>query len=487
MCGIAGFCNLSNKQFAVDPALLNAMHSSIEHRGPDGFGNYISPDKQVALTHRRLSIIDLSDNAAQPMRDKDNTVVVSYNGEIYNHQQLRAELEALGHVYFSNSDTETILYAYKQWGINFIQRLEGMFAIALFDIKNNELFLIRDRIGIKPLYFSTHNNMLSFASEIKALWHLPWVTKKLNSTALYHYLTFLVSPAPMTLYESVYKLPAAFYAKVDVHKKISFHEWYTPLVTLSDEQQKQYADEQFCIDTIRSLLRDSIEKRMMSDVPFGVFLSGGIDSSLNVALMSEFTDKVKTFNVSFSDGPEYSEVQWARKVAKHFGTEHHEIEISEKEAFSFFQKMVYHQDEPIGDCVCVPLYYVSKLLKDSGVTVVQVGEGSDELFCGYSTYTQYLNLQKYWQPTQKYIPAFAKQLAYNTLKKVYPRSFNKLDLVRNWSTGNASFASGAVVFSDVWKQEFVHDIAFKKDPIIEQIYPGFHAIEQSFDLSLIHI
>ena len=179
-------------------------------------------------------------------------------------------------------------------------------------------------------------------------------------------------------------------------------------------------------------------------------------------------------------------MQWARKVAKHFGTEHHEIEISEKEAFSFFQKMVYHQDEPIGDCVCVPLYYVSKLLKDSGVTVVQVGEGSDELFCGYSTYTQYLNLQKYWQPTQKYIPAFAKQLAYNTLKKVYPRSFNKLDLVRNWSTGNASFASGAVVFSDVWKQEFVHDIAFKKDPIIEQIYPGFHAIEQSFDVANYH-
>ncbi|HSW73766.1 MAG TPA: asparagine synthase (glutamine-hydrolyzing), partial [Candidatus Limnocylindria bacterium] len=356
MCGLAGYINLTRAEFCADDSLLQAMQATIAHRGPDGFRTWISPQHHLALVHRRLSIVDLSDAGFQPMFDQDRTVAVCCNGEIYNHPALRRELEALGHSYSSHSDTETIVYAYKQWGIDFIHRLSGMFVIVLFDIQRNELYIIRDRFGIKPLYFSLQGGVLSFASEIKALWPLPWIAKNLNTTAFYHYLTYLVTPAPMTLYQGVYKLPAGQYLKLDAQRALTFHEWYNPMAAIAG--QPMITDEDEAVATLRVLLRNSIQSHMMSDVPYGVFLSGGIDSSLNVALMSEFTDRVKTFNVSFSDGPEYSEVAWARKVAQQFNTDHHEIVISEKDAFAFFHDMVHYQDEPIADCVCIPLYYV---------------------------------------------------------------------------------------------------------------------------------
>jgi len=478
MCGIAGFCNLHRHNFSIDPSLLNKMQKTIEHRGPDGFRTWFCKKNEIALVHRRLSIIDLSQAAFQPMFDDQKSVVVCCNGEIYNHQDLRKELEALGHKYKTNSDTETIVHAYKQWGIDCLDKFEGMFAIVIFDSLKNELYLVRDRIGIKPFYFSVQDGVLSFASEIKALWQLPWVQKNINRTALYHYLTFLATPAPMTLYEGIYKLPAGFYLKVDARRIVSFHEWYTPIVFT--ENKKDLQSEQFCVEKIRTLLRQSIKKRMMSDVPFGVFLSGGIDSSLNVALMSEFTDQVKTFNVSFADGPEYSEVQWARKVSKQFGTDHHEIVITEKEAFGFFEKMVHHQDEPIGDCVCVPLYYVSKLLKDAGVTVVQVGEGSDELFCGYNLYAQYLDKQKFFRTTQKISPRFARRIAANSFAYLYPKSANKIELMNNWANNRALFWGGAVVCTETMKkQRKMVDSDFYYDQMIEKIYPGFCQLSDS--------
>jgi asparagine synthase (glutamine-hydrolysing) len=201
---------------------------------------------------------------------------------------------------------------------------------------------------------------------------------------------------------------------------------------------------------------------------------------LNVALMSEFTDQVKTFNVSFSDGPEYSEVEWARKVAKQFNTDHHELVISEKEAFQFFESMVHHQDEPLADCVCVPLYYVAKLLKDSGVTVVQVGEGSDELFCGYSSYANYLDVHRtYWGPSQRFIPAFAKHGIHKTLSFLFPQKKNRLDIIKNWADGKSLFWSGATAFSELWKQNLwtsTHEAII--DPVVAQMYPG---LEQNFN------
>lgn len=488
MCGIAGFCNLSNSGFSIDESLLHAMQKSLEHRGPNGYRTWSSHEHGLALVHRRLSIVDLSDAGFQPMFDAQKTVAVCCNGEIYNHPALRAELEGYGHIYHSNSDTETIVHAYKQWGIRCLDRLEGMFAIVIFDFTKNELYLVRDRIGIKPLYFSVQGGVLSFASEIKALWPLPWVEKNINRNALYHYLTYMVTPAPQTLYDGVYKLPASFYLKVDARRNITFQEWYTPVVQTTAARSDRFYDESFCIDTIRSMLRASVKQQMMSDVPFGVFLSGGIDSSLNVALMSECIGQVKTFNVSCSDGPEYSEVEWARKVAHHYGTDHHEIVINEQDAFNFFEKMVYHQDEPIGDCVCVPLYYVSKLLHDAGVTVVQVGEGSDELFCGYNTYARYLDTYRAVELSKRYMPGFVKRGISSLFETAFPQRIDRVEMFNNWSHDRAFFWGGATVFSETHKHQLGLMQTFdEQDPIVQQIYPRFDQRADSHSVVEYHL
>ncbi len=487
MCGIAGFCNLSKSNFSVDESLLDKMQQTLSHRGPDGYRIWSSAQHEVGLVHRRLSIIDLSDAAFQPIFDVEKSVAVCCNGEIYNYVSLRAELEGLGHRFQSKSDTEVIVYAYKQWGIECLERLECMFAITIFDLNKNELYLVRDRIGIKPLYFSTQSGILSFASEIKALWQLPWMQRAINPQGLYHYLTYMVTPAPMTLYKGCYKLTSAYYAKVDKDRNLTFHEWYNPLIPKQVIDPKEYKNESVCIKNIRSLLRESVKKRLMSDVPYGAFLSGGVDSSLIVALMSELTDKIKTFNVSFADGPEYSEISWARKVARKFNTDHHEIIISEKEAFDFFEKMVYHQDEPLADCVCVPLYYVSKLLKDTGVTVALVGEGADELFCGYTGYAKHLDFyHNYWKYSQKFIPAFAKKSAYYLATKMFPHRPNQT--LYNLAKNRSPFWGGAIAFSEQWKKDiFSYETSFSSDPIVEAIYNGFNQQFDSYSIVDYHL
>lgn len=487
MCGLAGYLSCSN-QFTADAKVLEAMHTTLEHRGPDGHGIWVSEKHRAALVYRRLSIIDLSTAGSQPMFDAHKTVVICFNGEIYNYKKLRVQLESYGHVFHSQTDTEVFLYAFKQWGIACLDRLEGMFAATLGDLVKDEWYLVRDRIGVKPLYFSLEGGYLSFASEIKALWHLPWIKRSLNHQALYHYLTFLVTPAPYTLYKGIYKLPAAMYMKVDASKNITFHEWYNLLTPGVSYSQKQLSDEQFCVQEIRSLLGDAVKKRMISDVPFGVFLSGGIDSSLITALMSRETDKVKTFNVSFSDGPEFSEVAWARKVSKLFNTEHHEITISEKEAFGFFEKMVYHQDEPIADSVCIPLYYVSKLLRDSGVTVVQVGEGSDELYCGYQTYGNYIDTyNRYYRPSS-YLPQSLKKAGVWMAAQLFPDKKYRLSVLDQWASGQHLFWSGAIAFSESMKQEVLgaqRDAGH--DPVIEKMYPGMSQAYDSYAIVDYHL
>ncbi len=460
------------------------------HRGPDGYRLWISPDKQSGLVHRRLSIVDLTPAGFQPMTDSEQTIIVCCNGEIYNHLSIRAQLEQY-YQFKSRSDTETILYAYKHWGISMLDHLEGDFAIVIIDLKKNETYLIRDRIGVKPLYFSTQSGMLSFASEIKALWPLPWITRNLNEQALHHYLTFLVTPAPLTLYKNIYKLPAGFYLKLDAKKNISFVEWYNPLNAAQEwhNSMPQEKTEFFYEQQILLLLQQAVKKRLMTDVPLGAFLSGGIDSSLIVACMAAMTDNVKTFNISFADGPEYSEVQWARMIANKFGTDHHEIVITEKDAFNFFESMVYHQDEPLADCVCIPLYYVSKLLKDNGVTVVLVGEGSDELFCGYESYVRYLNTYyRYWNPSQKYIPEFMRKGLYYAATQLFPAKMNRLDMIKNWADGKHLFWSGATAFSELWKKNIVYNQQTDShDPILEQIYPTFGQHADSYALVQYHL
>jgi asparagine synthase (glutamine-hydrolysing) len=398
MCGICGMLATS-ASFPTSIEIASCMRDSMVHRGPDDGGVWSSLDRRVALAHRRLSIVDLSSAGKQPMCNEDGTIWITYNGEVYNHAGLRAELEAKGHVYRSHTDTETIVHLYEEEGPRCVERLQGMFAFAIWDARRRELFLARDRLGVKPLYYATPPGGFVFGSEIKALLKHPAISPDLDVEAFTHYLTFLTTPAPLTMFRGIRKLAPAERLTVSESGELSSEIYWTPFSSAVSRQMAGLSEPEM-LDAMIGLLRASIAKRMMSDVPFGVFLSGGVDSSTNVALMSELmNDPVRTFSVAFKDHVAYNELDYAREIARRFRTEHHEVLIDVKDLAGFVPDLVHHQDEPLADWVCVPLYFVSKLARDSNTIVVQVGEGSDELFHGYNHYLQSARLQRHvWEP-----------------------------------------------------------------------------------------
>ena len=383
MCGILGVLSRTGEQLASER--LERMRDTMVHRGPDDSGLWLrDPGRDVGLAHRRLAIVDLSAAGRQPMANEDGTVHVTFNGEIYNHEVLRTQLEATGHVFRSRCDAEVLVHLYEEYGARMVDRLVGMFAFAIWDERRQRMFLARDRLGIKPLYWMDDGQTFACASEIKAL--LPLLrNRELDETALSHYLTFVAVPPPRTLFRNVWKLAPASSLMVDRHGRGSVECYWDPLANRSDFD----GDSADWEAELRSRLERSIERRMMSDVPVGVFLSGGVDSSTNVALMSRLVDHpINTFSIGFRDAEEHNEFQWARQVAEQFGTSHHEVQIDSGDLWRFLPDLVHHQDEPIADPVCVPLYFVAKLAKEHGVTVVHVGEGADETLAGYATYVQ---------------------------------------------------------------------------------------------------
>jgi asparagine synthase (glutamine-hydrolysing) len=391
MCGICGIARF-NDGFALDRELVERMRDTMVHRGPDDRGSWVADDGRVAFGHRRLSIVDLTPAGRGPMSNENGTVWITYNGEVYNHRELREELIGKGHVYRSDTDTETILHLYEEEGPDCLKRLRGMFAIAIWDGRNGgELFLARDRIGIKPLYYSLQPGGLIFGSEIKSLLQHPSISPAMDLGAFSDYLTFVSTPAPRTMFAGINKLAPAECARITPDGRMNTWKFWSPLEhAASRGRELEEASDAELEEELIGLLRTSIERRMMADVPFGVLLSGGVDSSTNVALMSELMDRpVSTFSVAFADHDQYNELGHARRVAEQFGTDHHEVTIDENDLETFLPDLIHHQDEPIADWVCVPLYYVAKLAKDSGTTVVQVGEGSDELFHGYSHYIDF--------------------------------------------------------------------------------------------------
>src|SRR5712671_323556 len=396
MCGIAGVLSFTNSVFRVSEPYLTRMRDVMAHRGPDGAGIFVSPDRRLGLGFRRLAIIDLSERAMQPMSNEDGTLWVVFNGEIYNHAEIRAELEAIGgHRWKTDhSDTEVILHAFEQWGIDCVQKFRGMFAIALWDAKQRQLWLIRDRIGVKPLYYSIHHGRITFASEIKALLEDEEQQRSVNEEALYYYLSFNATPAPHTLFAGIQKLSPGTWLRVNEDGHVQecryWDVWdYTqPLTDISEDE---------IAERILSELRTSVKLRKISDVPVGVFLSGGIDSSTNAALFSEGDGKpVQTFSIGYDKEYESypSELRYARMIAQKVGADHHERLLRENDLLDFLPQMVRQQDEPLADPVCVPVYYVSKLARDLGVIVCQVGEGADELFWGYPSWKTMLRLQQ---------------------------------------------------------------------------------------------
>jgi asparagine synthase (glutamine-hydrolysing) len=468
MCGILGIYEYGVNAPSLTEALLISMRDQIMHRGPDDAGVYITRDRRVGLGHRRLSIVDLSPAGHNPMPNEDETVWITFNGEIYNHEKLRKTLINQGHLYRSRSDTETIIHLYEERGLDFVQDLEGDFAIALWDENHNRLVLARDRIGVKPLYYTVQNGRLIFASEIKAILAHPSISRAMDEESLYHYLTFLTTPAPRTLFAGINKLPAGCLLLCDARGDIKITRYWDAVV----EQPAEPLSEEETAREVRRLLTESIEKRMMSDVPFGVFLSGGIDSTANVALMAQLMSQpVRTFTVGFADAQEFNEIEEARMVAREYNTDHSEILITQDELIEFLPQMIFHQDEPIADPVCVPLYFVSKLTRQSSTTVIQVGEGSDEIFCGYQDYARYLKLHDtLWQPLAK-LPQGLRgamsavgRLGYRLGEALLPGPARKLlpDLLRRFSAGEELFWSGAFIFDETTKQQLYHRSALER-------------------------
>ncbi|MCX8009813.1 MAG: asparagine synthase (glutamine-hydrolyzing), partial [Ignavibacteria bacterium] len=323
MCGICGIISYDGK--AVDTAVLKRMTDILIHRGPDDEGMYVNESKTVGLGFRRLSIIDLTPAGHQPMPNKDGSIWIVFNGEIYNHLEVRKELEKRGYKYKSRSDTETLIYAYEEYGYDFLHKIHGMFSLAIWDERKKILFAARDRIGKKPFYYTFQDGKFVFASEIKAILLHPQVRKELDETSLNHYLTFLIPPAPDPMFKGIKKLPPGHRMVIEKNGDIKIEQYWD---VISKDNEAIETDESKVKKNIIDLLRLAIKDRMMSDVPFGVFLSGGIDSSTNVALMAELMDRpVDTFSVGFKDLEKYNEMYYARKIAKLFKTNHHEIII----------------------------------------------------------------------------------------------------------------------------------------------------------------
>jgi asparagine synthase (glutamine-hydrolysing) len=380
MCGIAGFLVTSSTPQPEN--VIRRMTTAIAHRGPDDSGHFV--DSGAAIGMRRLSIIDVV-SGHQPMSNEDGRLVLVYNGEIFNHADLRPELEAAGHRYQNRSDSETIIHAFEQYGPECLQRMRGMFAFAIWDTLARTLFCARDRLGIKPFYYYWDGRLFAFASEIKALLEHPAISAAIRESALPEYLAFGYLSGEDTLFAGIRKLMPGHYLRIETGSaapRLTIHKYWDALPPAQVEQRSG----QEWIDECRRRLEETVQMRLMSDVPLGAFLSGGVDSSAITALMKRFTDSpVKTFSVGYSEA-RFSELSYAASVAKHLGTDHHEIVIGMDEFFNALPELIWHEDEPITWPSSVSLYFVSQLAAKQ-VKVVLTGEGSDELFGGYERYS----------------------------------------------------------------------------------------------------
>lgn len=498
MCGLVGA--YQSKGGVSHERILTRMRDRMIHRGPDGEGLWISEDRKCGLGHRRLSIIDLSNAASQPMMNQQGSVVLVYNGEIYNHGEIRKELESLGKYQWKtdHSDTEVLLHAYEEWGLDCLKRFYGMFAFAIYDRRNREkpvLHLGRDRMGVKPLYLSrTSRGEWLFASEIRAILSHPDIVPEMDHTAFWHYLTFIVAPAPLTLFRGIFKIPNGHIVSINHMGEAVAHQWWDFKPSLEDTYSEKELSFSEATEKVTDLLRAAVARRMVSDVPFGVLLSGGVDSSLTTALMSEMMDRpVRTFTVGYERHEEFNEFDYARKISKRYNTEHYEVKINSQEALNFLPLLVELQDEPIADNVCIPLYFLSKLVKESGTTVVQVGEGADEHFLGYWWCEHYR--QKYetlYKPAMQGKPlAWWKKLLASGRKPMPFVSSSQEDqwIVERAQSNQELFWGGAVCFwGDLRKKMTPNLEPFKQKidcpvqgllPVSTESYDS-HAIIQQF-------
>jgi asparagine synthase (glutamine-hydrolysing) len=408
MCGICGIYNFDGR--LVDEEILRKMNHTLIHRGPDGEGYYIG--KNIGLGHRRLSIIDL-EGGKQPMGNEDGSIQVVFNGEIYNFLELKKDLEAKGYRFRTRSDTETIIYGYEEWGEDFVQKLRGMFAIALWDSRNRKLLLIRDRIGKKPLYYYLGKGRILFASEIKALLMDKSIPKKIDPSALDSYLSFGYVPSPLSIFKAIRKLPPAHIAVCKLGNFSVRQYWH-----LDMENEASPKPEEEVLEELRCLFDEAVHLRLISDVPLGAFLSGGVDSSGVVASMASLVENVpvKTATIGFSD-KRFDEIEYARIVAKQYQTDHTEFVVN-PDALEVLEDIVWHLDEPFADASAIPTYYVSKMARQK-VTVALSGDGGDETFAGYIN-RYYMNRLE--DSVRRKLPGFLKQNILGPMGEIYPKA-----------------------------------------------------------------
>ncbi len=409
MCGISGIYGISNVTKAS--GMVHLMNKSIAHRGPDDEGFYV--EENIALGHRRLAILDLSPAGHQPMHSADDTLEIIFNGEVYNFLQIQKLIPE--HTFKTKSDTEVILAAYKKWGKNCMQYFNGMFAFAIWDKVKKELFIARDRMGIKPVYYYQKDGVILFASEIRSILESGIVPRKINKDALTDYFTYQTVHAPATIVKDIYMLMPGHHATIS-SRGMSIEKWWSPKDNYSRASEgKSY--QQVC-DDIYNLLAESVELRLISDVPFGAFLSGGIDSSAVVGLMSRVQKQpVKTFTIVF-DEEEFSEAKYARQVAELFKTDHHEFRLTPEDFLNDLPIAMSSLDHPSGDGP--NSYIVSRITRQNGITMALSGLGGDELFAGYPVFNRTLQLnEKQWLWN---MPKAIRQLAGTAYKTIKPGS-----------------------------------------------------------------
>ena len=381
MCGIVGF--RTNRDFSRLRDALPEATSRLVHRGPDDTGLFFDQESGVGLGHRRLSVIDLSEAGRQPMASDDGMVNIVYNGEIYNFQEIRSTLEGHGHHFWTETDTEVILNAYMEWGMDCLTRFVGMFALALWDSRSRLLFLARDRLGIKPLYYHFTPGELIFASELKALMAFKGFPRDIDPDAVPLFLHYQYIPSPRTVFKDTFKLLPGRYAVFDGQDIRIRSYWELPHIDRTSKGRDRSEEDVFT--ELDHLLTQAVSDRLVSDVPLGALLSGGIDSSIVVALMQKVnTSPVRTFSIGFNE-PAYNEAPWALKVAEHLGTDHTDFYVTPKEAMDVIPRLPEIYDEPFADSSAIPTFLVSRLAR-SQVTVALSGDGGDEQFCGYVRY-----------------------------------------------------------------------------------------------------
>lgn len=448
MCGINGILTRTGALPDCGLRLVRAMNDSLAHRGPDDSGVWEAPCGTVFLGHRRLSIIDLSPGGHQPMMSDAGNVIV-FNGEIFNYRELKRQL---GRARFrSESDTEVLLKLYDAQGGGCLRHLTGMFAFAIWDADREELVIARDRVGKKPLYYVEMPGVFAFSSEVKALLTLPWVRAELDEIALYHFLTFNLVPDPRTMFKRIRKLPAAHTLRIGRSGRPSLERyWEVEYTDLSAASPEELWEE------LQSHLKRAVRQRLVSDVPVGVFLSGGVDSSGVVALIGEGnTARVKTYSVGFKDTGLFDERAHAARVAKRFGTDHREFLVTADDIREALGIVVDMFDEPVADPTCIPIHFLSRAARANGTIVVLTGDGSDEIFAGYRNWSKYRRLEP-WYRAYVRLPGLAKRAALSVAAKTSAGS-PVHEMLHRASTNQEFFWGGARSFKEGTKRDLLTD------------------------------